>query len=319
MKRIVISRVDAIGDVILTLPCAGAIKEHLKDSIVYFLGRTYTKEVVALSGSVDHFINWDDYKEKPHEFITLLNNEKIDTFIHIFPHKKIAKLVHHSNIKTKIGTTRRFFHFLTCNKKVSLSRKKSNLHESQLNLKLLSPLIGEKTFPLNSLHQLYNYIKPSPQPFSFLAQDKFNIILHPKSHGSAVEWGLDNFSQLIQLLHQSKKFNIIISGTKTEKKLIQKEILDVYKGLVIDTTGKLSLKEFINLISQSNGLVAASTGPLHIASLCGIKALGLYIDKKPIHPGRWRPIGVNAHFLIPEQDNSSIQTIHPNRILNHFT
>jgi ADP-heptose:LPS heptosyltransferase len=49
-------------------------------------------------------------------------------------------------------------------------------------------------------------------------------------------------------------------------------------------------------------LVAASTGPLHIASAVGIHAIGLYPSKRPMHPGRWMPLGGNASYL--EDGNS---------------
>ncbi|MBL0315693.1 MAG: hypothetical protein IPP69_07900 [Flavobacteriales bacterium] len=56
----------------------------------------------------------------------------------------------------------------------------------------------------------------------------------------------------------------------------------------------INLAELIAFINQYDGLVAANTGPLHIASACGIHAFGLYSLKRPIHPGRWSPVGKNA-------------------------
>jgi heptosyltransferase-3 len=46
IKHVLISRVDAIGDVVLTLPMAAYIKELLPNASVSFLGRTYTKPVI---------------------------------------------------------------------------------------------------------------------------------------------------------------------------------------------------------------------------------------------------------------------------------
>jgi ADP-heptose:LPS heptosyltransferase len=45
-------------------------------------------------------------------------------------------------------------------------------------------------------------------------------------------------------------------------------------------------------------LVAASTGPLHIAAALGVKAIGLFAPMRPIHPGRWAPVGKDAHFVV---------------------
>jgi heptosyltransferase-3 len=66
---------------------------------------------------------------------------------------------------------------------------------------------------------------------------------------------------------------------------------------VINLTGKLSLQQFIAFINHCDVLIAASTGPLHIASALGKKAIGLFAPMRPIHPGRWKPIGVNKPII----------------------
>lgn len=66
----------------------------------------------------------------------------------------------------------------------------------------------------------------------------------------------------------------------------------------MDLTGKLSLTEFISFINLCDVLVAASTGPLHIAAALGKKAIGLYSPRRPIHLGRWAPVGKDAHALV---------------------
>ena len=71
---------------------------------------------------------------------------------------------------------------------------------------------------------------------------------------------------------------------------------------IIDLTGKLSLQQYIAFINATNGLVAASTGPLHIAAALNKKAIGLFVPKRPMHPGRWMPIGKNATYVVFDKD-----------------
>ena len=66
----------------------------------------------------------------------------------------------------------------------------------------------------------------------------------------------------------------------------------------MDITGIFSLPQFIAFISQADYLIAASTGPLHIASSLGIGAIGIYPPIRPMHPGRWQPIGKKAQALV---------------------
>jgi heptosyltransferase-3 len=60
----------------------------------------------------------------------------------------------------------------------------------------------------------------------------------------------------------------------------------------------LELPEFIAFIAAADGLVAGSTGPLHLAGALGRHALGLYPPIKPMHPGRWGPLGPHAEYLV---------------------
>ncbi|HAW50812.1 MAG TPA: glycosyl transferase family 9 [Flavobacteriales bacterium] len=297
--RILLSRTDSIGDVVLTLPMAGMIKKHLPESEIHFLGRSYTSPVVACSGHVDHFHNFDDIeKMRDADAAEVIKSWGIDVWIHVFPVKKIARLVKQADVKTRIGTTGRLYHILTCNKLVRISRKRSDLHESQLNLKLLAPLGITENTRLDDMPSLISFNKVpelSERITSLLNPGKFNIILHPKSKGSAIEWGLENFSALMNKLEKDD-FQVIVTGTEEDKKAIGSS-LPLDNKNVVNLLGKLSLEELIALISFSDALVAASTGPLHLAGILDRLAIGLFSSRRPIHPGRWAPIGKYSHAL----------------------
>jgi heptosyltransferase-3 len=324
-KRIIISRTDSIGDVVLTLPMTGVIKEQYPDSKILFLGRTYTKPVVSLCKHVDEFVNWDDLQkqENPVDAFTALN---ADVIIHVFPNKEIARLAVKAKIRNRIGTKGRLFHTFTCNKKVSFSRRKSVLHEAQLNLKLLQPLKIDKLTTLEVLGRHYGFdkIKPLPEKLKeFIHKDKRNIILHPKSKGSAKEWGLENFKKLIEFLPE-EEFQLFISGTQDEGQLIG-DSLPFEKANVTSLVGMLSLDEFISFIAAADGLIAASTGPLHISAALGKKAIGLFSPKRPIHPGRWSPVGKQANSVVFDpncetckngKECNCIQEITPQQVAN---
>ena len=282
---------------------AGLIKENFPTCKIYFLGRTYTKDVVALCEHVDEFINYDEIEklEKKSQ-ADVLWKLKADCIIHVFPKKHIANLAKEASIPLRVGTTNRIYHWITCNKLIKLSRKNSNLHEAQLNFKLLSFLNIDVHKDLN---EISNYFGFSTIPLleekneTLIDKNKFNLILHPKSKGSAKEWGLENFDQLIAKLPKDK-YRIFISGTSDDA-ISMKPFLEKNKQ-VTDLTGKLSLQQFIAFINKCDGLVAASTGPLHIAAALNKVAIGLFSPKRPIHPGRWMPLGKKAHFLVFDEN-----------------
>ena len=318
MKRIIISRTDNLGDVILTLPMAGILKQEIPGCYILFLGKKYTKPLIAACEFVDEFVDWDELKQMLDAGCWMLDNEKFqaDAIIHVFPVREIQKLAKDSKIPLRIGTSHRWFSWLYCNKLVHYSRKKSNLHEAQLNLKLLEPLGITKEFPLSEIPLFYGLTKltslrvdeltsssthqltsaPAHQLASSPTRQLFNLILHPKSKGSAREWGLNNFSRLIDLIPEDK-YRIFITGTKEEGALM-KDFLYQHRNRVTDMTGKLSLSELLSFINSCDGLVAASTGPLHIAAALGKRAVGIYAPMRPIFPERWAPLGKNSTYLV---------------------
>ena len=296
MDKIIISRTDSIGDVILTLPLCVWLKKQFPQTELVFLGRTYTKDIIACFDVVDTFLNFDDFSSLPtSERIARL---KADCIIHVFPNREIAALSKKAKIPMRIGTAHRIFHLLTCNYRLNFSRKRSLLHESQLNFELLKPLGFNETPSFDSLFQSLNHfnIPTVSLPTEFSGIDFSNtIILHPKSQGSAVEWPLEKYIELAKVLVQQKK-TVIFTGTENEGKEFS-AILPVHPQ-IIDSSGKLNLKQLIFLISSCEALVACSTGPYHIAGISGIKAIGLFSPRKPIHPGRWRALGNKSVALV---------------------
>jgi ADP-heptose:LPS heptosyltransferase len=159
---------------------------------------------------------------------------------------------------------------------------------------------------IDELKEYYGFhvIANAPKP------DKPIIIIHPKSKGSAREWQLNNYLELIKSIPKND-YKIVVTGTKAEGEKIKAEIPDFFtQTQANDFMGKLTLTELISLISQSHALVACSTGPLHIAAALGIKAIGIYPPMKPIHPGRWAPIGSQVQvFVLDKNCNSCSKTL----------
>lgn len=304
---------------------AGYIKKIFPQCQVLFLGRAYTKDVVMLSEYIDVFVNYDEIEKlSEKEAILFLKNLNVDIIVHVFPVKKISRLARLAKIPTRVGTTNRLYHWFGCNNLIKLSRNKSNLHEAQLNLKLLKFLGVNTNVDLSDIPANYGFNKLPPLPAhlkDLIDPRKFNIILHPKSKGSAREWGIENFIKLISLMPE-ERYKIFISGTKQDG---EKMAALLKNKSVNDITGKLSLSEFISFINASDGLVAASTGPLHIAAALGKKAIGLFVPKRPMHPGRWAPLGYKAQYVVFDpnckncangKDCNCISEIDPKKIVD---
>ena len=295
----IISRTDAIGDVVLTLPVAGVLRSLYPAARILFLGRSYTKAIIDACEHIDGFLNWDDWRAMPVRVSAkAMASTGADCIIHVFPDKAIARVAKKAQIAERIGTTNRIYHWLYCNVMVRLSRRNSPYHEAQLNLDLLSPLGGRKEYSLEEIGGYYGLTRLEPLPpevEELLDPGRFNLILQPRSRGSAREWGLENFQRLVGLL-PGDRYKVFVSGTAAEGKLLA-PLLAEYPAIT-DLTGRLSLGQLMTFISKADGLIAASTGPLHLAAALGIHALGIYPPIRPMHPGRWAPVGVRARVFV---------------------
>jgi heptosyltransferase III len=303
MKTFLISRTDAIGDLVLTLPVCGWLKRQYPGCRVVLLGRDYTRAVAAACPAVDAFISDDDLQKMPETAqVAALRAVGAAAVVHVFPSRRLAGLCRRAGIPLRIGTRNRWFHWLSCNRLVALSRRHSPLHEAQLNLELLRPLGLTAIPPLTELAPLGRLVPAEPLLPAHAAllnrqhPQQLNVILHPRSRGHGREWGLEHFGTLARALHQ-RGHRVFVSGTQAEGDSMR-DWLQQHAAVLTDLTGQLNLPQFLAFIAAADGLVASGTGPLHLAAALGRHALGLFPPMRPIHPGRWAPLGPQAEYLV---------------------
>lgn len=298
MQTIVISRTDNLGDVMLTLPLAGYLKSHFSLVRIGFIGKTYTKPLIDACEHIDFFIDREQLIAQP----SLL--EGVDTMLFIFPDKEVAKASREAGVRVRVGTSHRWFHWWYANKRVNFSRRRSALHEAQLNFKLLQGIGIDITPTFEQIVQWYGFTNIMSLPPAIAQQlqpDKTKVIMHPKSRGSAREWKTKSYYETVKALNP-QRFQVLITGTAQEGESIRRECAELLAlPHVVDFTGKLSLSELISVVAQAQALIACSTGPLHIAAACGLLSIGIYAPMIPIHPARWQPIGANVAVLCQQK------------------
>lgn len=304
-KRVVISRTDSIGDVMLTLPMVAWLKAAYPTCHITFLCRNYTAPIVQCYEGVDAVLRLESIESLPLQSrVSFIEQHRFDSVIHVFPNKDLAQLFKKAKVPNRVGTSHRGYHLLTCNIRPSFSRKRSDEHEAQLNFELLKPF-GVEELPtmaqLNAWTKHFTVPKVVLPDFVQNALDGSNkpVVLHPKSQGSAREWPIAKYIELAKKLVQQHR-TVLFTGTEKEG-LLFRNLLPKHPH-VIDTTGQLNIEQLLYLIQQVDALVACSTGPLHLAGFMGKRAVGLYSPKVPIHPGRWRPLGERSVVLVNDPD-----------------
>lgn len=306
VDRIWISSPHNLGDFIAKIPLIRILKQLFPHCEIIVAARAYVKELVDLVEEVDEFIDFEQFFSLPeNEIIESLKSLKIDVLIHILSLQRhigpdVARLAKRAHIPNRIGNIKRSLFSLWIKKakgdlthNICKRRIINGLHEYQWNLLPLRFFGLEKKFATEQITDLLEVSMPANLDSKFIKKNKFNLVIHPGSHGNAKEWPEERFIELVELLEDSN-IHPIITGSIEESYRFKKlsELSNITFAM-----GGCSLKEFIALISQCNGLIAASTGPIHIAALFSTKTLGLFPMQKDIGVDVWRPLGKGAKHL----------------------
>lgn len=311
-ENILIVRTDRIGDLVLTLPLAGLIKEKYPKVKVSFLVRDYTKSIADSHPYIDEVIVLKQNRNKVAFFenLNLIKSKKYDTCIVVYPVFLIALILFLSGVKTRIGTGYRWYSFLF-NNKIYEHRKNAEHHELEYNVNLLDKIniknnVDEKNVRYNlnvdkdSLNAVKNILTVNQVDLS-----KPFIIVHPGSGGSSLDLPSIKFAQLVKLLAEDRQ-QILITGNKEEKTLCKSVKADT---TAVNLAGLFNLEELTALISLSFLFISNSTGPIHIAAALNKYVVGFYPKVISCSKERWAPYTCKKLIYEPSIDcnNCSIE------------
>ena len=297
--RVMVAKTTHLGDLVIGLPLASALKRHDPGCTVIYLTNPATVAVARYCPDIDEV-----YPEpaSPVDLAALLVRLKIDVFIQVNAARSLAKAAFLAAIPTRIGSLFRAYNVRYCTDLVAISRPWAQLNKRQLDLQYLAPL-GIKASSMDEVATLVqrsaprrNTVAASIHPRQF-AGDKHAIILSPSLvTARGHQWPLAAFSSLIERLG-TEGVHWFICGIDSERAALS-TLLSAHAGAsnVTDLVGKLSLQEFIGFTAHCDGLIAGSTGPLHLAAALGLHTLGLFSsDQADLQ--RWEPIGTHADVI----------------------
>jgi ADP-heptose:LPS heptosyltransferase len=303
-ESIIIFRTDGIGDVILTLPMASALKQARPDARVTFCVRSYTAPIVRLCPDVDDVveISGRDLDSGICRFAASLKNAMYGAAVFAYPRPRLALASRIAGIPRRIGSAYRPYSLLFSDR-VHDHRHDSRFHESEYNIRLLGPLGCSPEASIGQLLEL-------PHGLKQIARERLSsmgigcggklIVLHPGSRGSAKEWGIENFARLGAAIAEAfPDADILVTGTSPE--LQSMEYVAGLSGPEAHVyCGDDGLDLFAAVLSHASVCVANSTGPLHLASALGVPVVGLYPFQTECNPRRWRPLGRDVSVLMPD-------------------
>ncbi len=120
-------------------------------------------------------------------------------------------------------------------------------------------------------------------------------------------WPPDKYWAFLEQVSKLPQVRIILFGDKTDQERLIPPLSQL-PPKVINTMGKLSLRQLMSLIAQCRLFIGGDTGPLHLAAALGLPVIALFGGTDP---GWSKPYG-NSHTVLYKEFPCSPCLLTPN-------
>lgn len=305
-NRIIISRTDKIGDLILSIPSFYMVRKMFPESHIVVLVRKYNAPIVKNLSFINETWIIDEDKD---EFNKKLKDFNADIFAALYSDNRVLKMALKSNAKYRIGPLSKPLSWFVYNYGIYQKRSKSIKNEAEYNLdiiKSINPELFNKNFEING--RIKYSIENQNNATNYLKSKDINtpfILIHPFMGGSAKNLTDKEYTLLTQKISEiDSSINIILTSSESDfdrLKIIKSNLKN--SNIYIYKNGS-DILDLAALIDKCELYVGGSTGPSHIAGNFRKKSVLIYPAKKSQSPTRWGLFGNNdATYIIPDKDN----------------
>lgn len=305
-SRILVTRTDRIGDVVLMTPLLRALREKFPDAYIAALVHPRARDVLFHNPRLDEIIV--DEPEGEHagragfwNQVREMRRRQFNTALLLLPTERLAWMLFAAGIRRRYGVGVKLYGVLTGMK--SVRREYEPLrHEADYcldfgrQLGIVSRNLAPEIFLTEEEKTAARRIL-SAHGVAF-SQDEFLVGVHPGSGHSAPNWKVERYVELCERLVCQKGIRVIITGSPAELESAQ-GFSSLFQAGGINLIGKLSLRELAAVIAQERAFVSASTGPMHIAAALRTPTVSLFCPSPNPSATHWGPLGNEAAIVLP--------------------
>lgn len=303
-KRILVIKLDHIGDVLLSTPVFSNLKKTYPDSEIHALTGKWSQVILENNPYVSQVLIYNS----PTFTRTGQPTSISDTF-RLYKYLRRQKYVLLIDLRGDWRTVLFSLFRLTpkrlCRPYYQITNKLgfnefSGTHETTRNLDVLNKA-GIHTTITDTLFSITK--ENSDWTRQFLTEHEMNhkipiIAIHPGSPIAIKRWKPENFAELGDWLIKKKRAQILFVGVKDEIEIIQK-IQELMLGKSHNIAGLTTIPQLASILQQSKLFIGNDSGPMHLAAAVGIQTIGLF---GPGNPNRFAPVGDRCHYIWKKQD-----------------
>ncbi len=308
-QRVLITRTDRLGDVLLSIPALLAVADSLPSTLVGFLVRQEWMPLLHLRPSIT-LIPYDPEGRHrgPIGFARLVHDIRSfrpETSVSLVHQTQVGAALLAAQVPIRIGPYSKASSFILYNAGVRQKRSRVRKHEAEYNLDLVEYVPGIDRS--NAKLEVSVSEKANAEADVLLQSVGFRrkayVVLHLGSRGSSQYLDVE---QLVLLLKQTvfAGYKVITTGAAVDSGLL-KELRSRF-----DQSGSIwwqgieqpvSLELLASVIGGASALVAHSTGPLHLASALKVPTFGVFPSEAVLSPARWGALGPLARNWQPKK------------------
>ncbi|MCM8804334.1 MAG: glycosyltransferase [Candidatus Omnitrophica bacterium] len=312
VEKILVIRLDHIGDFILSLPAIRLLRNKFKNSFITVLVGSWNKLIAERIKEIDEVLTFNFFYEEAEKGKPLIDRNELknlendlirrefDIAIDLRRQPETREILKLSGAKVKIGfSTGRDDDWLTIPVKPTLEMedipgKKIKIHQTIQMYKLIESITGKNyngedltlEMPEIDLSKEIEKIRN----YSNLFKEEFIIGIHPGAGNLLKQWPVEYFSHLIDLLMDKNKSKILIFGGQKDEEYAT-EIINKTKNKenIISLAKKLNLIEFMSFLKCCNLFIGNDSGPSHLAGIMGVPTLAIFSGQ--VSQFEWQPLG----------------------------
>jgi lipopolysaccharide heptosyltransferase I len=292
MKRILIIKPSALGDIVLALPALSSLRASFPDAhICWFVRPEYAPLLDSVAG-LDDIILFDrkllgKWWYRPEAFSALiklilhLRRAKFDTVIDLQGLLRTALFAWLSGCKKRFGmkNSREFAAVFYTHK---IPQDADSIHLIDYYQKIVTAT-GASTkscdFNLTPTGQATDIIASLSAEHS-IRPDKYAVFVPGSAHASKC-WPVENFAALAEKITSQFDLSIIAVGMSAEKPIVQR-LMSRSNVPIADFTGLTDIPQLIALLKDAKLVVSNDTGPGHIAAALAVPIVRIFGATNPV-------------------------------------
>ena len=289
-KHILVFKISALGDVILSIPSLRAIRNKFKTAVIKVMVDIKFRDILEKCPYIDEVIACDfSNRDKGAGLFKLaerLRQEDFDISIDFQNNRKSHMLSFLASIPERCGYDNGKYSCLL-NRKISLPKKKTSPVEHQ---GYILGLMGITHF--DETLDLWESPEASDWAQNFLedkwlkkGQEIIGFSISASKKWKTKNWPVADFAKLADMLAAKRSARVLLIGAQEDRAYVD-EFIKKTDAKPIDAVGKTDINGMISLISKCDAIVTGDSAPMHVAAALGVPFVSLF---GPTDPARHLP------------------------------